>query len=105
MRAAEVRGTTQFASKFASLRREDELWRSIDSCLAELKENALAGVKIQRSLWPKEYVRTLGLTNLYKCNLAGAHRLIYTIYTEADKVKVLAIDFMAHKEYETLFGY
>jgi len=105
MRAAEVRGTTQFASKFSSLRREDVLWRSIDACLVELKGNALAGVKIPRSLWPKEYVRNLGLTNLYKYNLAGAHRLIYTIYTEADKVKVLAIDFMSHKEYEKLFGY
>ena len=101
----EIRGTKQFATKLSSLSQKDELRNSVDACLEELKLNALAGVRIPRNLWPKEYVRNYGITNLYKYNLAGAYRLLYTIYAEANKVKVLAIDFMSHKEYEKLFGY
>ncbi len=103
--AQEVRGTSRFASKFASLRKEEELWKSVDACLEELKANFLTGTKVQRNLWPAEYVKNYGITNLYKCNLAGAWRLLYTIYVESGRVKVLAIDFMTHREYEKLFGY
>jgi mRNA-degrading endonuclease RelE of RelBE toxin-antitoxin system len=103
--AFEVNGTARFVSKFASLNRKDDLWKSIDACLDELKSNAQAGVKIPRNLWPGDYTRNYGVTNLYKCNLAGAYRLLYTIYVESGRVKVLAIDFMPHKEYEKLFGY
>ena len=103
--AQEVNGTTRFASKFASLDKKDELWKSVDACLEELKSNAKAGTQIPKNLWPTDYIRVYGVTNLYKCNLAGAHRLLYTIYVESGMVKVLAIDFMPHKEYEKLFGY
>lgn len=103
--AFEVNGTTKFATKFASLDRKDNLWKSINACLDELKSNAQAGVKIPRNLWPGDYARNYGITNLYKRNLAGAYRLLYTIYVESGRVKVLAIDFMPHKEYEKLFGY
>lgn len=103
--AQEVNGTTRFASKFASLNRKAELWRSIDDCLEGLKASSQAGTKIPRNLWPEGYVRAYGVTNLYKCNLAGAFRLLYTIYVESGWTKVLAIDFMPHKEYEKLFGY
>lgn len=103
--AQEVNGTTRFASKLASLDKKDELWKSVDACLEELKSNSLAGMKIPRNLWPTEYTRNFGVTNLYKYNLAGAHRLLYTIYAESGMMKVLAIDFMSHKEYEKLFGY
>lgn len=103
--AQEVNGTTRFASKFASLDKKDELWKSVDACLEELKSDSQAGTKILKNIWPTEYIRTYGVTNLYKCNLAGAHRLLYTIYVESGVVKVLAIDFMPHKEYEKLFGY
>ena len=71
----------------------------------ELKADAQGGIKIPRNLWPRDYVKNYGITNLYKCNLPGAQRLLYTIYVESGTVKVLAIDFMPHKEYEKLFGY
>jgi hypothetical protein len=83
----------------------DELRKSVDSCLNELKADAQTGIKILRNLWPGDYVKNYGITNLYKCNLAGAQRLLYTIYVESGGVKVLAIDFMPHREYEKLFGY
>ena len=103
--ALEVNGTTRFASKLASLDKKDDLWKSVDAWLEKLKADSQAGTKIPRNLWPPDYVRNYGVTNLYKCNLAGAHRLVYTIYVESGRVKVLAIDFMTHKEYEKLFGY
>lgn len=70
-----------------------------------MKADVQAGVKVPRNLRPKDYIRSYGLTNLYKCNLGGAWRLLYTVYVESASVKVLAIDFMPHKEYEGLFGY
>jgi hypothetical protein len=103
--ANEVRGTSRFASKLSALSRKSGLWESVDSCLEELKANPISGIKIPMNLWPKEYVTNYGITNLYKYNLVGAHRLLYSIYTEGGKLKVLVIDFMPHGEYERLFGY
>jgi hypothetical protein len=103
--ALEVNGTTRFASKLASLDKKDELWRSTGAWLEKLKADSQAGTKIPRDLWPADYTRNHGATNLYKCNLAGAHRLPYTIYVELGQVKVPAIDFMTHKEYEKVFGH
>jgi hypothetical protein len=103
--ADEVRGTSKFASKLSALNRRSELWASVDSCLEELKANAISGIKIPKDLWPRDYATNYGITNLYKYNLAGAHRLLYAIYTEGGKLKVLAIDFMPHGDYERLFGY
>ena len=103
--ALEVDGTTRFASKLASLGKKDELWKSIDAWLEKLKADSQAGTKIPRNLWPADSIRNHGATNLYKCNLAGVHRLLYTIYVESGQVKVLAIVFLTHKEYEKLFGF
>jgi len=54
---------------------------------------------------PEKYTRTHEVTNLYRREIGGNHRLIYTIRgRKEDKVYQL-LDLLAHKEYDRLFGY
>src|SRR3989338_2034692 len=61
--------------------------------------------KIKKQLWPKEYIKQYGITNLWKYDLPNAWRLIYTI--ESDEVKIMGIvlEWFTHKEYEKRFNY
>ena len=69
-----------------------------------LTENAECGTKVPKKLWPKQY-KKYGITNLWKYDLPGSWRLVYTI--EADEVCVISIilEWFDHKKYERRFGY
>jgi len=87
-------------------RYEDKrLYSSIREAISELKSNPLCGTKIAKRLWPKDYVRRYVITNLWKKDLPGAWRIIYTI--ESDEVRVVSIilEWFDHKSYEKRFGY
>lgn len=70
-----------------------------------MKKDPLCGIKIQKRLWPKEYKKKYGITNLWKYDLPNGWRLIYTI--ESDEVKIINIilEWFDHKEYSKRFKY
>ena len=84
---------------------DKELYESISKAINDLKKDTLSGIKVQRKLWPKEYTKDYAITNLWKINLIGAWRLIYTI--ESDEVRIVSIilDVFNHKDYEKKFKY
>jgi len=43
--------------------------------------------------------------NLWKANLSGAWRLIYTIRGSEVEIIALILDIIAHKDYDKKFGY
>ncbi|MDD5317419.1 MAG: type II toxin-antitoxin system RelE/ParE family toxin [Candidatus ainarchaeum sp.] len=93
-------------AELANGTREDKALRnSIEKAIQKLKENPVCGKRIQSGLWPKEYVRRYGINNLWKCNLLGGWRLVYTVV--GDKVEIISVllEWMSHKEYERRFGY
>ncbi|HLC47084.1 MAG TPA: hypothetical protein VJI75_05110 [Candidatus Nanoarchaeia archaeon] len=89
------------AGKFENKKLYDFINRAID----DLKKEATCGVRIPKRLWPKEYVRSYGITNLWKYDLPNGWRLIYTI--EADDVRIVSIilEWFDHKAYEQRFNY
>ncbi|MEW6329770.1 MAG: hypothetical protein AB1468_06705 [Candidatus Micrarchaeota archaeon] len=89
------------------------LLKSIDSKLALLKANYDYGTQIPRRFFPKKYVLGYEVTNLWKVDLAGYWRLIYTLrqpQREETEIEVLSIwldvlDIMSHEKYDKVFGY
>ena len=105
MKSEIVFGEDKIEKEFEVLEDKD-LKKQLENAFRNLKEDAFCGIQIPKKLIPKEYIRKFGpLTNLWKYNLPGAWRLIYTI--KNDKVNVLSVvlEWMDHKTYERRFGY
>jgi len=84
---------------------DKQLYTFINRAIDDLKINPTCGTKIQKKLWPKEYIKKYKITNLWKYDLPNGWRLIYTI--EADEVKIMNVilEWFGHKEYERRFKY
>ena len=84
---------------------DKQLYRFISRAIQDLKVNPTCSIKIPKNLWPKEYIKKYGITNLWKYDLPSGWRLIYTI--EADEVKIMNIilEWFDHKGYEKRFRY
>ncbi|MFH1209493.1 MAG: hypothetical protein V1663_01765 [archaeon] len=81
------------------------LLNSIKQKIELLKLNPEYGFHIQKDRIPKEYIQNYDVTNLWKINLSGAWRMIYTIRGSEVEIISLILDLMNHKEYEKKFGY
>jgi hypothetical protein len=102
----ELRGTPEFEEFFSGLDKNCDLYKRIKTVLEALKENVLAGDKIERRKWAKLYVQKYGVYNLFRIEAGKASRLVYTIISEGNKKIVCVLEFFSdHKEYERRFGY
>ena len=72
----------------------------------KILENAFCGIQFPKDLIPKEYIKKYEINNLWKYNLPGAWRLLYTI-TTPNKIEIISVvlDWMNHKDYERLFKF
>ncbi len=71
-----------------------------------LAEDPTAGDNVRKDLIPRELKRRYGVENLWRAELPGGWRLLYTIAAKVDirpQVRILRI--LAHKEYDRLFHY
>jgi len=95
----------QFENLKSKRFQDQELYKFIDRAMDDMKNNPSCGTKITKKLWPKIYIQKYKITNLWKYDLPGGWRLIYTI--DVDEVKILNIilEWMTHKEYEKRFKY
>ncbi len=83
-----------------------DLKKQLMKAFDNLIENVFCGIQIPKRLIPKDYIKRFGhLNNLWKYNLPGAWRLIYTI--DKDKVNILSVilEWIDHKTYERRFKY
>jgi hypothetical protein len=81
------------------------LLNSIKQKIELLKENPEYGIHIKKNIIPKEYINTYDVNNLWKVNLCGAWRMIYTIVGNEVEIISLVLDIMSHRNYEKKFGY
>ncbi len=89
------------------------LLKSINSKIEALKKDYDKAIHIPRNLVPQKYIVEYEVTNLWKVNLSGGWRMIYTLkqlQRENPKVEILSIwldvlDIIDHKEYDKIFGY
>jgi len=81
------------------------LFNSIKQKMEFLKDNSQYGLHISKNKIPREYLIKYEVNNLWKVNLSGAWRMIYTL--RGDKIEILAIilDLISHRDYEKKFKY
>jgi mRNA-degrading endonuclease RelE of RelBE toxin-antitoxin system len=81
-------------------------FKQISNALDEIEKNAFCCIQVPKRLIPRKWKH---YSNLWKYNLPGGWRLLYTVAPpdRSGKVIVLSIilDWMSHKDYERLFRY
>lgn len=102
---AEERLEKSFLSLQYGTSEEAQLYANIQNAIISIKSNPARGIKIPKRLWPREYVKKYGVTNLWKFNLPSAWRLIYTITSDEVTILNIILDWFTHKEYEWKFNY
>jgi len=81
------------------------LLNSIKQKIELLRNNPEYGVHISKGKIPKNYVKEYDINNLWKVNLSGAWRMIYTIKGSEVEIISLILSIMNHKNYEKKFKY
>lgn len=81
------------------------LFRSIQQKIDFLKDNPEYGTHIPKNRIPKEYILNYEVNNLWKVDLSGAWRMIYTLRGSEVDIIVLVLDIFDHKDYEKTFSY
>jgi len=72
----------------------------------DLENDAFCGIQIPKKLIPNEYERKYGkLDNLWKYDLPGGWRLIYTIKQDDVIILSIVLEWLDHKNYERRLGY
>ena len=84
---------------------DKRLYANLDAAFDKLKENPYFGDRIQKKRIPKFYIDKYGIDNLLVAPLPGAWRLLYSVVRSEDNIMVIIVDFMAHTEYDRMFGY
>ncbi|MBI3190234.1 hypothetical protein HYZ41_00870 [archaeon] len=82
-----------------------QLLKSIRQKAELLKINPQAGIHIPKSLIPKIYRGKYDADNLWKIDLSGYWRMIYTIRTTEIEITNFVLDFLDHPTYDKAFGY
>jgi mRNA-degrading endonuclease RelE of RelBE toxin-antitoxin system len=99
----------QAKEKYLELRKDEnrESRYMLDSiCRAKIKllNNPQVGNPITKKLFPKLLVQQR-IQNLYRLELSGYWRLLYTLSGDKDTIFVFVLLILTHKEYNKIFGY
>lgn len=76
------------------------LFNSIKQKIELLRDNPQYGNHLEKRKIPKEYISKYDVNNLWKVNLAGAWRRVYTISGSEIEIISLILDILDHKNYE-----
>jgi hypothetical protein len=82
-----------------------QLLKSIDREKDNIKIDPQYGVHIPRKNISKAVVNRYGTSRLWKVDLVGYWRMIYTITGDEVKIIAFVLEFMDHKKYDKVFGY
>ncbi len=84
---------------------EPDLYKFVSRALEDIENNAFCGIQIPKRVIPIEYIKKFGAENIWKYNLPGAWRLIYSIENTGISVISIVLEWMDHKTYERRFKY
>jgi len=82
-----------------------QLLKAIEREKNNLKIDPQHGTHIPRKYIPKEAIERYGTDRLWKIDLVGYWRLIYTLIGDEVKIITFILEFMDHKKYDKVFGY
>ena len=92
--------------EFYSLDEKEELKKHLKRSIKDIQSNAFSGIQIPKRLIPKNYTKKYKINNLWKYDLPGGWRLLYSIITP-NKVEIISVilEWLNHPNYERKFGY
>ena len=105
MRTCEIQFVNEKIKKSFEELNEKTLKNQLERVLCDIKENPFCGIQIPKRLIPKDYAKKNDIHNLWKYNLPGAWRLLYSIKGGEAIIITIILDWMDHKTYEKMFGY
>jgi len=73
--------------------------------LKSIKQNPFYGDNIQKHLIPKEYIEKYNVSNLFRTELSGFWRMIYTIKGNQAEIINFILEIIDHPTYDKKFGY
>ena len=102
---ADERVKSSFEELKDSRTEDKKLHKWICRAFEDLEDNAFCGIQISKKLIPKVYFEKYGIDNLWKYDLPGAWRLIYSVANGQVCVLSIILEWMSHKDYERRFNY
>lgn len=82
-----------------------QLLRSVERAIEQIKLDPQYGIPIPRKYVSKALFDKWGTNRLWKIDLVGYWRMIYTLTGDNVKIIALVLAFVDHKIYNKLFGY
>jgi hypothetical protein len=90
--------------EYYSLKKSDpQLFKFITRAIEDLKNDRRAGRPAPKWFIPPKF-RKHGIDNVWRYNLPGAWRLLYSIKGSHIKILIILLCWMPHKEYEKKVG-
>lgn len=83
----------------------EQLLASINNALGNIKANPFYGNLIPRKNLSKGVINRYGTDKIFRVELVGYWRLLYTIIGNETKIIALILEYMDHKKYDKIFGY
>jgi len=84
---------------------EKDLKKFIERAFDDIRENPFCGIQIPRKRIPRDYLNKFNIKNVWKYNLPGAWRLLYSLENNQLCVISIILEWMDHKNYERRFSY
>jgi hypothetical protein len=106
MEAEIVFCNTSLKRDYESLGERKEFKRLYDSltcAFLEISRNPSAGTPLKKYRIPREFAAS-GFTNIWKYDLPGAWRLIYSLANEKIRILAIILDWCDHKTYQTRYS-
>lgn len=83
----------------------DQLLDSINNAIKNIKADYRYGDLIPRKFISKATIGRYGTDKIFRVQLVGYWRLLYTIIGDEVKIIALILEYMNHDKYNNIFGY
>ena len=83
----------------------EQLLTSINNALKNIKADYRYGDLIPRRLISKATIERYGTDKIFRVELVGFWRLLYTIIGDEAKIIAFILEYMDHDKYNKIFGY
>jgi hypothetical protein len=82
-----------------------QLLFSIDNAINNIKLNPYYGNLIPKKYLTSKVIDKYGTNKILRVELVGYWRLLYTLIGDEARIIAFVLEYMSHKNYDTLFGY
>ena len=83
----------------------EQLLSSINNAIRNMKANPFYGNLIPRKYLSKGVIDRYGTDKIFRVELVGYWRLLYTIIGDEAKIIAFILEYMDHEKYNKIFGY